>query len=91
MLIVQNMKKFPEVFTLCLHLTFLSILPGETGQLNPKSEIHPVMFEFSKAIHEIEKELQGIDLEKILLSVSAMYRACEDFSTVEPQKNLNIR
>ncbi|MCH7763356.1 MAG: hypothetical protein IIB95_06390 [Candidatus Marinimicrobia bacterium] len=84
------MKKFPEVFTLCLHLTFLSILPGETGQINPKSEIHPVMFEFSKAIHEIEKEFSNMDPEKILISVSAMYRACEDFSTVEPQKNLEI-
>ena len=87
---VQNTKKFLEVFTLSLCLAFLSALPGETGQDNPESEIHPVMFEFSKAIHEIEKEFPDIDPEKILPFVSAMYQACEDFTTVEPQKNREI-
>lgn len=90
MWIIRSKNVFLVIFSLYLSTTFLFTLPGETGQDNPEPEIHPVMFEFSKAIHEIEKELPDIDPEKIVPFVSAMYQACEDFNTVEPQKNLEI-
>ncbi len=81
---------FFRYLILGFYLLFFSSVFGNTGNQGQSSDIHPVMYEFSKTIIGIRKELPAGNSHLLLPYVSAMYQASKDLNEVYPQKNNEI-
>ncbi|MEE8335685.1 MAG: hypothetical protein V3S48_04545 [Candidatus Neomarinimicrobiota bacterium] len=74
-------------FFLSLYLGLFSVILPQENQGAKSSPIHPVMFVFSKAINDIQKEIPVKNPQLILPHVQAMFAACQDLNSVTPQQN----
>jgi len=83
-------KLYFRTFIFSVYFFILPFLSKYTVTSQQRTNIHPVMYELSKSISNIIKNLPDGDAQTLYPYAVALYQTSQDLDKVSPQKNMEI-